>query len=197
MKELKYSSGLNGASFLMFELKQVINLKIQGFSPKEIRQKVVEENIFQFENKGRINRSLPSIMRRADAIDMDLAIMMNETTIETSKIINLYAIMKTDLLFFEFMEEVISEKFRSNNYFLEKKDVNLFFEEKAEQNETVASWSNSNLEKLKRSYMQVLYESGILQDRKGTQINRIYIDDNIKKILIHIGDHRYVSAMGE
>lgn len=197
MKELKYSSGLNGASFLMFELKQVINLKIQGFTPKEIRQKVVEENIFQFENKGRINRSLPSIMRRANAIDMDLAIMMNEATIETSKIINLYAIMKTDLLFFEFMEKVISEKFRSNNYFLEKKDVNLFFEEKAEQNETVASWSNSNLEKLKRSYMQVLYESGILQDRKGTQINRIYIDDNIKKILIHIGDHRYVSAMGE
>jgi len=196
MKELEYSSGLNGASFLLFELKQVINLKVQGFSPSEIRKKVIDENIFQFENTGRINRSLPSVMRRAEAIDMELARMMNDITIETLKVINLYAIMKTDLLFFEFMEEVVGEKLRNNNYLLEKKDLNLFFEEKAEQSEKVASWSNSNLEKLKRSYMQVLYQSGILIDRKDSQINHIYLDEWIKEHLLHIGDKKYVLAMG-
>ena len=62
--ELEYSSSLNGASFLLFELKQVIKLKQQGLAKDEIRKKIKEENLFQFNNQGRINRALPSVMKR-------------------------------------------------------------------------------------------------------------------------------------
>src|SRR5690625_7518956 len=110
----KYTSSLNGASFLLFELKQVIQLKIQGMTNKEIRTKVIEENLFQFNNKGRINRALPSLMKRADIFDAKLCEMFLKSLVETSKIINLYASMKTDLLFFEFMNEVIREKIEAN-----------------------------------------------------------------------------------
>lgn len=195
--ELEYSSSLNGASFLLFELKQVAKLKRMDLTPEEIRRRVVEENLFQFEKKGRINRTLPSIMRRAEVIDSVLADLMVEGSIEISKVINLYAIMKTDLLFFEFMNEVISEKFRQNDYLIEKKDMNVFFTAKAEQSEKVASWSAINTEKLKRAYMQVLYESGILKERRGNELNRLIIDRQLSEHLIHIGDAQYVHAMGE
>lgn len=195
--ELEYSSSLNGASFLLFELKQVARLKQKGFSSKEIRKKVVEENLFQFESKGRINRTLPSIMRRAEALDQFLIDYLIEGSNEMAKVINLYAIMKTDRLFFEFMDEVISEKFRNNNFSIEKKDINLFFASKAEQSEKVASWSSINTEKLKRAFMQVLYESGILKNRKGNEINRLIIDDELKQHLIQIGEKKYLEAMGE
>src|SRR5690606_30460387 len=99
--DLEYSSSLNGASSLLFELKQVVKLKRMGLTSPEIRAKVIEENLFQFENKGRINRTLPSIMRRLEVIDPVLTDLMLEGSIEMSKVINLYAIMKTDLLFFE------------------------------------------------------------------------------------------------
>ncbi|MEE5179612.1 DUF1819 family protein [Bacillus subtilis] len=195
--ELEYSSSLNGASFLLFELKQVIKLKQQGLAKDEIRKKVKEENLFQFNNHGRINRALPSVMKRAEAIDETLATLMLEGSIETGKTLNLYAIMKTDLLFFEFMDEVIGEKLHNNDYLIEKKDINLFFTSKAEQSEKVASWSDTNVEKLKRAYMQVLYESGMLRSRKGKELDRLIIDEQIKNHLTQIGDDRYIRAMGE
>lgn len=195
--EIEYSSSLNGASFLLFELKQVVKLKQQGLSNQEIRQKVKEENLFQFNNQGRINRALPSVMKRAEVIDSTLASFMLEGSIEMGKILNLYAIMKTDSLFCEFMEEVIGEKLHNNDYLLEKKDINLFFAAKSEQSDKVASWSDTNLEKLKRAYMQVLYESGILRTRKGKELNRLIIDEQIRNHLTLIGDVRYIRAMGE
>lgn len=195
--ELEYSSSLNGASFLLFELKQVIKLKQQGLAKDEIRKKVKEENLFQFNNQGRINRALPSVLKRAEVIDETLAALMLEGSIETGKTLNLYAIMKTDLLFFEFMDEVIGEKLHNNDYLIEKKDINLFFTSKAEQNEKVASWSDINVKKLKRAYMQVLYESGMLRTRKGKELDRLIIDEQIKNHLTRIGDARYIRAMGE
>lgn len=195
--ELEYSSSLNGASYLLFELKQVVKLQQMGLSSQEIRKKVVEENVFQFEKRGRINRTLPSIMRRAKVIDPTLASLMIEGSVEMSKVINLYAIMKTDLLFYEFMDEVISEKLQNNDYLIEKKDINLFFTSKSEQSEKVASWSEINTEKLKRAFMQVLFESGMLKDRRSKELNRLIIDEQIKEHLTTIGDAHYVRAMGE
>lgn len=195
--DLEYSSILNGASFLLFELKQVVKLKQQGLAKDEIRKKVKEENLFQFNNQGRINRALPSVMKRAEVIDETLAALLLEGSIETGKTLNLYAIMKTDLLFFEFMDEVIGEKLHNNDYLIEKKDINLFFSSKAEQSEKVASWSDINVEKLKRAYLQVLYEGGILRNRKSKELNKLIIDEPIKNYLTQIGDSRYVHAMGE
>lgn len=196
-KELEYSSSLNGASCLFFELKQVAKLIQKGLTLQEIRKKVTEENLFQFEKKSRLNRVLPSVMRRAEVIDSVLATLMVEGSIEMGKVINLYAIMKTDLLFFEFMNEVISEKLRNNDLLIEKKDLNIFFAAKAEQSEKVASWSEKNIEKLKRAFMQVLYESGLLKKRQGKELSRLIIDEQIKEHLLRIGDAKYVHAMGE
>jgi hypothetical protein len=195
--QLAYSSSLNGASYLLYELKQVVKLKTFGLSNEEIRKKVAEDNVFQFANTSRMNRVLPSVMKRLAVIDDVLASFMFEGSIEVSKMINLYAIMKTDQLFFEFMEEIIKEKLQNNDYLLEKKDINLFFTAKSEQSEKVASWSESNVEKLKRAYMQVLYESGMLSDRKGRELNRLIMDEEIKSHLTYIGDARYVCAIGE
>ncbi|MED4406941.1 DUF1819 family protein [Heyndrickxia coagulans] len=195
--ELEYSSSLNGASFLFFELKQVLKLKRLGLSNQDIRRKIKEENLFQFNNQGRINRALPSVMKRAEVIDDTLASLILEGSVEMGKVLNLYAIMKTDLLFYEFMEEVIGERLHNNDYLIEKKDINLFFAAKSEQSEKVASWSDINIEKLKRAYMQVLYESGMLRTRKGKELNRLIIDEQIRNHLTQIGDVRYIRAMGE
>jgi len=197
VKDLEYSSSLNGASFLLFELKQVVKLKQFGLSNQEIRKKVIEENIFQFANKGRINRALPSIMKRADVIDDTLAQLMTEGSLEMTKVINLYSIMKTDLLFFEFMRELISEKLQNNDFTIEKKDLNVFFASKSEQSEKIASWSDMNAEKLKRAFMQVLFESGMLRNRRSNELNPLMIDEQIKHHLTFIGDTKYLRAMGE
>src|SRR5690606_19925266 len=120
--ELEYSSVLTGAAFMFFEFKQVVMLKEQGLSDQEIRKKVVDENLFQHTKISSLQRGFPSILRRANVLDSTLRKMVIEDSMEVGKFINLYAVMKTDRLFYEFMEEVVYEKLRLNNNILEKKD---------------------------------------------------------------------------
>jgi len=197
VNELKYSSGLNGATFLIYELKQVIKLKLEGYSDKEIRHRAIEENIFQFNNKGRITRVMPSIMRRAKVLDSFLGEAFLNRNIETSNAINLYTIMKTDLIFSEFMIEVVGERFKEGNYFLNKKDMNIFFRDKAEQSEIVSGWSDINIEKLKRAMLTVLFEAGILIKRKQEEIKPLILDEDLKQHLKDIGDEQYIKALGD
>ncbi|MGM0898250.1 MAG: DUF1819 family protein [Bacillota bacterium] len=194
--ETQYRASLHGAGYLLFELKQVIKLKMAGLSTDEIRKKVYEENIFQGTKKSSIQRTLTSVIKRAEAIDQKLGKLLIEGSLETGKAINLYAIMKTDLLFYEFMNEVVSEKLHNNNFELEKKDINIFFTVKSEQSEQLANWSELTLNKLKSTYLLVLFESGILKERQGNELNRLIIDDYLKEHINHIGDGKYIHAMG-
>ncbi|TCI61819.1 DUF1819 family protein [Exiguobacterium sp. SH3S1] len=194
---LEYSSSLNGASFLLFELKKAAELQEQGFTENEIRLKVMNDNYFQFENKGRINRTLPSIMRRLKVLDETLRHSLLHGSLEDAKVVNLYSIMKTDRLFYEFMSEVIGDKFSSNNPSIEKRDLNLFFATKAESSTVVAGWSVINAQKLKRAMMQVLFESGLLKTRQGTELNPLWVEPSLKSHLIAIGDKEYLRAIGE
>ncbi|MCG7380061.1 DUF1819 family protein [Paenibacillus sp. ACRSA] len=195
--ELDYSVTITGASFLFYELKQVLGLRIQGLTELQIKKKVAEENLFQYQVKSSIKRSLPSVLRRAGVLDEELCHMVLEHSLESGKIINLYAIMKTDRLFFEFMTEVIQEKFNSDKYLLEKKDLNLYIASKAEQNAGVAAWTEQTITRLKQVYVKVIHDSGLLKDKKSGELSRPMIDEELKQHLIQIGDIAYVRAIGE
>lgn len=196
-KELEYSATLTGASFLLYELKQVLKLKRQGLSDAEIKKKVIEDNVFEYQVTSSLKRIVPSVLRRANALDETMQELVLNSPLEVGKIINLYAIMKTDKLFFEFMNEVIREKLDANNYLLEKKDLNIFFTTKAEQNEKMSKWTELTVNKLKQVYMKLLYEAGLLRDKKSGDLNRLLFDEEIKRHLTYIGDTAYLRAMGE
>lgn len=194
---LEYSAILTGAPFLFYEFRQVVSLKEQGLNDMEIKEKVLTENLFQYKLKSSLKRSLPSLLRRVNELDETLRKMVLEDAMGSGKIINLYAIMKTDRLFFEFMNEVIREKFEQNYERLEKKDINLYFVSKAEQDAGVASWSEQTINKLKQVFIKILFESGILKDKNTGEIHRPLMNEDLKQHLIDIGDIAYVQAMGE
>lgn len=196
-KELEYSATLTGASFCLYELKQVLKLKERGLSDAEIKKKVIEDNIFEYQVTSSLKRIVPSVIRRANALDDTLRTLFLNSPLEVGKILNLYAIMKTDKLFFEFINEVIREKLEANDYLLEKKDLNIFFITKAEQNEKMAKWTELTVNKLKQVYMKLLYEAGLVRNKKTGELNRLLFDEDIKRHLTYIGDTAYLKAMGE
>lgn len=195
--DIEYSSVLTGAGFMLYEVKQVAKLKQQGFSDKEIRYKVLEENIFQYEKLSSVKRAIPYIIKRVDLLDDSLRQMLIDEPYEVGKVINLYAIMKFDRLFYEFMQEVVADKLNNNDYYLDKVDVNVFFAAKMEQSEFMAGWSDTTVAKLKQVFKKILLNAGLLKDLKSNELNRLYVDEHIKIHLNHLGDAKYVQAMGE
>ena len=193
--EMKYSANLTGAAFMFFEFKQVVLLKKQ-FTDKEIRKKVIDENIFQYEKVSSLKRGIPTIIRRVNVLDESLREMVSGDTLDIGKTINLYSIMKTDRLFYEFMVVVIKPHFDMNDYVLERKELNMYFTEKAEQVPEISSWSELTIGKLKQVYMKILLESGILANLKSGELNRLLINEQVKEHLRHSGDSSYIEAIG-
>ena len=193
----EYSAKLTGESFLLFEFKTIAKLKKDGFSDKDIRKKVLEENLFQYKYKSSISRRLTPLIQRINIIDETLINMLIEDPLESGAIINLYAIMKNDRLFFEFMNEVVREKIEYKYDFIEKKDINMFFIEKSEQSDLVSAWSDQTIAKLKQVIFKILSEVGIIKDIKTGKINRLLIPSEVKNYLLSIGEDKYLKAMGE
>ena len=197
MDSRKYSGKLTGESFLLYELKIVAKLKKEGYTDKEIRKMVLEENLFQYKFTSSISRRLTPLMQRINLLDEELIDRLIEDPLGDGIVINLYSIMKNDRLFFEFMNEVMKEKLKSNNEVLEKKDINIFIETKIEQNEDIASWSDSTVNKIKQVIKKILMEAKVVEDNKTGIVKKIIMSDWIKNYLIKSGEEKYILAMGE
>lgn len=182
MAEKKYYANLTGAWFLLYEIKQVVKLIKENLSEKEIKAKIKEENVFQYKKTSSLARVIPTVYRRATILPDDLRECILEDSMKNAKLINLYAIIEEDLLFKDFMLEIIKEKYRNNNLLLERKDINSFFIEKAEQNKGFAKYKQATVNKLRQVYLKILIESDILKDSKTGELNKILVDPYLKKI---------------
>lgn len=194
---MNYSSSLTGAGFMMYEMKEVCSLKLAGLSDKEVRTKVVDENLFQHNKISSTRRALPTILRRANALDDRLKKMLVNEPIDIAKVINLYSIMKIDRLFFEFMDEVVKGRLIHQEGLLERKDVNVFFIEKSEQSDFIANLADTTEARLKSAFIRILLEVDIVKDLKSRELQKIIIDEQLKDYIIQLGDKKYIEAMGE
>jgi len=168
---------------MLYEFTQIVKLKEQGLTDDEIKKVVINENILQQDKVSSTKRRLRYLLPRVNVLDETLRRFVIQGPIENRKVINLYSILKTDRLFYEFMNEVIREKFQNHNYLFEKKDLNAFFAYKAEQDEYLRSWSDSTVQRLKQVFVKILEEVGILADRKTGELRRLMIDEALKNHL--------------
>lgn len=194
MTDKVYSTSLTGAGFRLYEFKVTVSLIEEGLTDDEIRRKVFEEDLFQ-QKASSTTRSFPYILKRARALDDPLRKYVLEESNQMAKQINFYAIMKTDLLFYEFMDEVIKNKLQNNDLIYERKDINIFFNEKSDENEKLANWSESTLKRLKSSYNRLLLEMGYLIKLSSSDLIPVQMDDLLRDYLIKIGGKEYVEAM--
>ena len=92
--------------------------------------------------------------------------------------------MKQNLIVWDFMTTVIGEKYRTQDFGFSKKDLNVFFFSLQEQSDSVASWSDSTINKIKQVLTKCLAECGYLDSIRALQLNPVTIapelEDEIK-----------------
>ena len=111
--------------------------------------------------------------------------------VETAKQINLYAMMRYSRLMREFMEGLVGEKYRQQDFSYTKKDINMFFTHIQEQNDDVAAWSVQTVTKLKQVLTKCLVETEFLDSVKDTELNPIFISSGLETGIRENNDRRY------
>lgn len=192
----EYSAIMTGEPFLHFELRTVAQMRMRGLSNNEIREVVKAENSFQYKTPKSIGRALRAVLRRLDVLDDTLVEICANGSLSASRLVTLYAIAKTNLLFFDFLEEVYKEKCALGRSPLTAKDVRIFFTQKRQQSAVVAGWSEDTVRKLRQVFLKILIDAGLVTP--DTQlVSPPIVEPGLIEHLKAIREHRFVSVIME
>ena len=172
----EYNGSLTREQFLFYEIRIVALLTLEGLNREEISQRIRDENLFQFPTERMVASITRTCFKRLDALGSEALIEhLAHASADIARQINLYAMMKYNRLVWDFMTTVIGEKFRTQELDFSRKDLNIFFFRLQEQNDAVADWSDSTVERIKQVLTKVLVECEYLDSHKSTELNPVSI----------------------
>ena len=163
---MKYSAGMMSVPYLFAETRKTAQLFVDGISSEDAKCAVLQRNLYQMQSAYRAERYFNAIFRRLRALPECLLLEIAQGDVAQAKLLLVIAIMRTDLLFFEFMREVFRLALNMGSSVFETKDINLFFDQKAIQSDIVAGWNETTIRHLKQSFIRVLLESGLIDSIK-------------------------------
>ena len=173
---ISYNASLTREPFLFYEMRTAARLLATGISAAEAVEQIVQENLFQYPTEKLIKRMAMACVRRLEGMgDEGLIAAIAQQPMDVAKQICLYAMMKDSRLVWEFMVTVVGEKFRVKELSYGKMDVNAFFLRLQEQDDGVASWSDSTISKLKQILTRVLVENEYLDSITADHINPVWL----------------------
>jgi hypothetical protein len=185
----QYNGGLTREQFLFYEIKVVAKLLVEGMSIDDAILKIKEENLFQFPTERMVVNIANVCYRRLQALDSEnLIYVLATSSMDVAKQVNLYAMMKQNRIVWDFMITVIGEKYRTQDFSFTKKDMSAFMFQLQEQNEDVATWSDSTIQKIKQVLTKSLVECGYLDNTKSEVLNPVYLYPELEEEIVSSND---------
>jgi hypothetical protein len=185
MTNKKYSAGAVKFSFWFSEFRKIISLLQSGESIKNIKELVENDNVLLSVTPMRSKQIFTTVSARIKSLCDRYIDLFMETNLETQKLIALISIMKTDLLFCEFMNEVYREKLIVSDMVLSDADIRVFFNKKQHEDEKVAGWTDATLNRLGKTYKVYLTEAGLLKRGVGDrEIIQPLLDNRFEHVLV-------------
>lgn len=167
-RSLIYNGTITAEQFLFYEIRIASKYYLSGTSVEDAIEKIKKNNLFQYPTERLVARMVRSCYKRLDALDDEqLRQELSSAPTEIAKQINLYAMMRYNRIVWDFMIGLIGEKFRSQDFEFSRKDLNVFFSHLQEQNDDIAGWSESTVNKIKQVLTKALVETRFL-----TPLNR-------------------------
>ena len=184
-----YIASLTREPFFFFFLRTTAKLLTSGLSDEEAVAQITADNLFQYPTEKSIARMAKACIKRLQAMeDADLIHAIATQPTEIAKQICLYAMMKQSRLVWEFMLTVIGEKYRSKDSSFGRIDLNTYFIRLQEQDDTVASWSEGTITKLKQVLAKILVETEYLDDVRADHLNPVYLHPILENAIRSHGD---------
>ena len=171
-----YNAAITREQFLFYEVRTTATLVCEEFSNDEIVDRIVKENLFQYPTEKSVKKMALACLRRLEALeDRSLVQAIATQPSDISKQICLYAMMRQYRLVWDFMLTVIGSKYRNLDTTFSKIDLNTYIMRLQEQDDWVATWSDSTVTKVKQVLAKVLVENEYLDSLTSDRLNPVLI----------------------
>lgn len=192
-----YSAKLTGEPFLYNETKIIASYLLEGENEEILKKRNTEENLIKYKSKKSITRVNSPIFKRINVMDKDMLEEFINSDIENSKYILLYTIMKTDKLVRDFILEVYKDKLLMRKEYIEKFDIDNWYDEKCILSNVLKERTESTANKLKQVIMKIVLDSGLVEkDKTRFKIVKPLLKEKYIRMLDKNGDIEYAKAIG-
>ena len=181
----KGSASLTRAQFLFYEMRTVAQLLVSGMADADIKRQVVSDNLFQYPTEKSLEQMVQVCLHRLHGLeDESLVAAIAQKDSVTAKQICLYAMMKEYRLVWDFMITVIGTKYMQQDTTYNRSDINMFLLRLQEQDDYVASWSDSTCKKIGSVLSRILIENEYIDDSKSKTLNPVLISRIDRKSVV-------------
>lgn len=187
-KALKQTSPYNAAitreQFLFYEMRITAKLLNEGLDKDHVVERIISENLFQYPTERSVRKMALACIRRLEAMEDNTLISAIATQPSSiAKQICLYAMMRQYRLVWDFMLTVIGDKYQKLDGSFSRMDLNAFFMRLQEQDNWVATWSNSTITKVRQVLAKMLVENEYLDSVDATHLNPVLISSLLENAI--------------
>lgn len=168
----EYSAGAVKHAFWFMEFRKVVSLRMENKSWEEIKRLSEEENIFGTPTIQRAKQIYNTVSARVKSMDDSFYQVFESCDLASQKLYALVGAMTYDVLFGEFVYELIREKLIIGSNELSDRDIRIFFANKQRENNKVAEWTEETIKRLGATYKSLLFEAGVTN--KERNVREIY-----------------------
>ncbi len=199
MNKKPYSSAIKKTPFKYTIAKKVAKLILDGLDRNEVFDKCYNDNYIEIDSIQRRKEITNVVYDRLIQLDKYLLHQFYDGDVITSKFILVYAIAKSDSLFFDFLFEVYRDALLSDKKYISIDDFETFFEAKKESDVIVSTWGHFTIEQLAKGYRNILVESGIgYRVKRNIAVEKAMIHPDVEEHIRLINDKEYLqSLLGE
>ena len=114
---------------------------------------------------------------------------------DEAKLVAFFAMMKSDRLLFEYMHEVVADKYSMGHKEVTDRDFEDFIDRKIQNSDTVASWKKDNLVRVRNAIKSTLVGAGLAK-KNGTDLELLppIVDRDFSR-LFDYEDKPYMKAI--
>ena len=190
-----YNAAITREQFLFYEVRTTAKLLHEGCSSEEVVERIISDNLFQYPTEKSVRKMALACLRRLEALgDNSLVAAIATQQSDVAKQICLYAMMKQYRLIWDFMITVIGEKYRLSDITFGKIDLNSYFLRLQEQDDWVATWSDSTVTKLKQVIAKMLVENEYIDSIRATKLNPVWLHPVLENAIRENGEEIVLPA---
>lgn len=190
-----YSAVITREQFLFYEMRTTAKLVAEGLNDEQVADRITSDNLFQYPTEKSVRRMALTCLRRLKALDdPDLVAAIASQPSDVSKQICLYAMMKQYRLVWDFMITVVGAKYENRDMSFSRMDFNVFMMRLQEQDDWVASWSDSTVTKVKQVLARILVDNEYLDSTTADHLNPVLIYPILEDAIRNSGDTKALTA---
>ena len=164
-----YNAAITREQFLFYEVRTTAKLVCEGLNNDEVVERIVNDNLFQYPTEKSVKKMALACLRRLEALeDQTLVEAIADQPSDVSRQICLYAMIR---------------QYRLLDASFSKMDLNVFFQRLQEQDDWVATWSESTITKLKQVLQKLLVDNEYLDSTEAARLNPVLISSLLENAI--------------